>query len=120
MRDLLRAREDAKRAQLRGRHQLSKFLLRHERRWPKSNWSREHLEWIAKQRFDHPALFRLAQDDRRAAAPTEQDVLYVVESHPRLLGLRTVAFEAALGQTQSVQREDRQTRKALKALGYAE
>jgi len=56
MRDLLRAREDAKRAQLRARHQLSKFLLRHERRWAKSNWSREHLEWIAKQRFDHPAL----------------------------------------------------------------
>lgn len=56
MRDLLRAREDAKRAQLRARHQLSKFLLRHERRWPKSNWTNMHLEWIAKQRFDHAAL----------------------------------------------------------------
>jgi len=56
MRDLLRAREDAKRAQLRARHQLSKFLLRHERRWPKSNWTNLHLEWIAKQRFDRAAL----------------------------------------------------------------
>ncbi len=56
MRDLLRAREDAKRAQLRARHQLSKFLLRHDRRWAKSNWTKIHLEWIAKQRFDHPAL----------------------------------------------------------------
>lgn len=55
MRDLLRAREDAKRAQLAARHQLSKFLLRHERRWPKSNWSRMHLEWIAKQKFEHAA-----------------------------------------------------------------
>lgn len=55
MRDLLRAREDAKRAQLRARHQLLKFLLRHGRRWPKSNWSRPHLEWIAAQRFEHVA-----------------------------------------------------------------
>lgn len=31
MRDLLRAREASKRAQLRARHQLSKFLLRHGR-----------------------------------------------------------------------------------------
>jgi transposase len=44
MRDLLRAREDAKRAQLRARHQLSKFLLRHGLRWTKSNWTNLHWE----------------------------------------------------------------------------
>jgi len=55
MRDLLRAREDAKRAQLRARHQLSKFLLRHDRRWPKSNWTCAHHEWIEQQRFEHEA-----------------------------------------------------------------
>lgn len=55
MRDLIRARHDAKTAQLRARHQLSKFLLRHGRRWPKSNWTKLHIEWIDSQKFDHPA-----------------------------------------------------------------
>lgn len=55
MRDLLRAREGAKRAQLRARHQLSKFLLRHGRRFGKGHWTNLHHEWIAKQRFEHPA-----------------------------------------------------------------
>lgn len=35
MRDLERARDDAKRAERVARHQLSKFLLRHGKRWPK-------------------------------------------------------------------------------------
>lgn len=56
MRDLLRAREAAKRAQLRARHQLSKFLLRHGRRFTRGHWTTLHFDWIAKQRFDHPAL----------------------------------------------------------------
>jgi len=62
MRDLLRAREDAKRAQLRARHQLSKYLLRHGRRWPKSNWTRDHHEWIERQSFGHPAQDRALQE----------------------------------------------------------
>ena len=66
MRDLLRAREDAKRAQLRARHQLSKFLLRHGRRWPQSNWTKVHLEWVAKQRFDHPALDTVLSESLQA------------------------------------------------------
>lgn len=62
MRDLLRSREDAKRAQLRARHQLSKFLLRHGRRWTKSNWTKAHMEWIEQQSFDHPAQNRVLQE----------------------------------------------------------
>ncbi len=62
MRDLLRSRDDAKRAQLRARHQLSKFLLRHERRWPKSNWTKQHIEWIEKQAFQHPAQSRVLEE----------------------------------------------------------
>ncbi len=62
MRDLLRAREDAKRAQLRARHQLSKYLLRHGRRWPKSNWTRDHIEWIERQSFGHEAQDRVLQE----------------------------------------------------------
>lgn len=62
MRDLIRSREDAKRAQLRARHQLSKFLLRHDRRWPKSNWTRDHIEWVEQQVFGHPAQARVLEE----------------------------------------------------------
>lgn len=66
MRDLLRSREDAKRAQLRARHQLLKFLLRHGRRWPKSNWTKAHIEWIEQQSFEHPAQNRVLQESLQA------------------------------------------------------
>jgi transposase len=63
MRDLERAREDAKRAELAARHQLGKFLLRHGRRSPvKTAWTKKHLEWIKAQRFEHPAQ-QLVLDD---------------------------------------------------------
>jgi transposase len=63
MRDLERAREDAKRAELSARHQLGKFLLRHGRRSPvKTAWSKKHLEWIRVQRFKHAAQ-QLVLDD---------------------------------------------------------
>lgn len=60
LRDLVRAREAAKRDQLRARHRLGKFLLRHGRQRPatiKSAWTNKHLEWIKQQvHFDLPAL----------------------------------------------------------------
>lgn len=56
MRDLTRAREDAKYAQTRARQRLQSFLLRHGRRYNgKSRWTQAHLSWIRAQRFDHPA-----------------------------------------------------------------
>src|SRR5512142_274139 len=56
-RDLVRAREAAKKDQLRARHRLGKFLLRHGRR-PSERvraWSIGHAEWVKAQRFDHAA-----------------------------------------------------------------
>lgn len=56
IRDLERARDDAKRAERAARHQLGKFLLRHGRRCSlKTAWNRKHLEWIRSQHFEHPA-----------------------------------------------------------------
>lgn len=56
IRDLERARDDAKRAERVARHQLGKFLLRHGRRSPvKTAWCRKHLEWIRAQHFEHAA-----------------------------------------------------------------
>ena len=58
LRDLVRAREAAKKDQLRARHRLGKFLLRHGRRPPNGvrPWTVKHLEWVKKQvEFDHQA-----------------------------------------------------------------
>ena len=59
LRDLVRAREAAKKDQLKARHRLGKFLLRHGRRPDglKKTWTKKHLEWIKSHvRFDEPAL----------------------------------------------------------------
>jgi transposase len=57
LRDLVRAREAAKQDQLRARHRLGKFLLRHGRRGPEGvkAWGVKHLEWIKKVRFEELA-----------------------------------------------------------------
>ncbi|MEQ1908048.1 MAG: IS110 family transposase [Vicinamibacterales bacterium] len=48
LRDLVRAREAAKKDQLRARHRLGKFLLRHGRRPPTgmTAWTQRHLTWV--------------------------------------------------------------------------
>src|SRR5579872_6412252 len=60
LRDLVRAREDARQDQHRARHRLSKFLLRHGRRPPeevKKSWTLKYMTWIKEQvHFDPPAL----------------------------------------------------------------
>lgn len=57
LRDLVRAREAAKRDQLRARHRLNKFVLRHGRRppTPLKAWTDRHLCWVTTVRFAHPA-----------------------------------------------------------------
>jgi transposase len=58
LRDLVRAREAAKKDQLRARHRLSKFLLRHGRRPPTATkaWTPAYLAWVQRAvHFDHAA-----------------------------------------------------------------
>jgi len=56
IRDLERAREDAKKTERVARHQLSKFLLRNGRRYSgKTTWNDAHRAWIAKEVFAEPA-----------------------------------------------------------------
>jgi transposase len=58
LRDLVRAREAAKKDQLRARHRLGKFLLRHGRRPATAMpaWTQAHLAWVKSVvRFDHAA-----------------------------------------------------------------
>ena len=56
--DLVRAREAAKKDQLRARRRLGKFLLRHGRRpGGLKAWTQKYLEWIKSHvHFDQPAL----------------------------------------------------------------
>ncbi len=59
LRDLVRAREAAKKDQLKARHRLGKFLLRHGQRRPEGIRARtkKHREWTKGHvRFEQPAL----------------------------------------------------------------
>lgn len=57
LRDLVRAREAAKKDQLRARHRLGKFLLRHGRRPPTTMtaWTQRHLTWVRQIQFEQAA-----------------------------------------------------------------
>jgi transposase len=57
-RDLLRCREDIRADLMRARHRLSKFLLRHGRRFTatKTTWSPRHHAWLRAQTWPIPAL----------------------------------------------------------------
>lgn len=56
LRDIVRAREAAKKDQLRCRHRLSKFLLRQGRRCAEAKkWTGKFMSWAKAQRFDSGA-----------------------------------------------------------------
>jgi transposase len=59
LRDLVRAREAAKKDQLKARHRLGKLLLRHGRQRPEGikAWTKKHRAWIKSHvRFEEAAL----------------------------------------------------------------
>ena len=53
LRDLVRAREDAKEDALRAKHRLTKFLLRHNIQPPKgvNRWTKAYREWLDRFNF---------------------------------------------------------------------
>ena len=67
LRDLVRAREVTKQDQLRARHRLTKFLLRHGRQRPEGMkaWTVKHAQWLAHQRFELLTL-QVVYDEYRA------------------------------------------------------
>ena len=66
LRDLVRAREVAKQDQLRARHRVSKFLLRHGHHPPEQMraWSARHAAWLAGLCFAQPTLQVVFEDYR--------------------------------------------------------
>lgn len=63
IRDLGRAREDARNALGRAKRHLLSFLLRHGRSFDgKTNWTKAHVAWIGEQKFEHEAHTQVATD----------------------------------------------------------
>jgi transposase len=92
IRDLERARDDAKRAERSARQQLAKFLLRHQR-WfvGKTTWGPAHQAWLAQQRFDHPAQQDVLNDYRESVEMASARVARLT----RQLAERSAAWEQA-------------------------
>lgn len=57
LRDLVRAREDVKEDELRAKHRLTKFLLRHEIKPPQGTrkWTKKYWDWLDKLKFERVA-----------------------------------------------------------------
>jgi transposase len=53
LRDLVRAREDARLDRMRDRHRMSKFLLRHDLRMPGKSWGITRRRWLGSVSFEH-------------------------------------------------------------------
>ena len=70
VRDLSRAREDAKQDRMRSRHRLTKFLLRHGKTYTpgRKHWTGAHRAWLAKLSFQEPAAQVVFDDYRLAVA----------------------------------------------------
>lgn len=88
LRDLVRAREAALKDQLRARHRLGKFLLRHGRRPAVrlTPWTQRHLTWVAEGvRFEAPAY-----------EATRLDYLHEVEHAARRLERLERAIDNAI------------------------
>ena len=59
LRDLVRCREDLRRARQNARHRVAKQLLRHGRIYREgSGWTKAHMAWVHRQRLDDPLAHR--------------------------------------------------------------
>lgn len=64
MRDLTRAREDAKAAQTRAHHQLKAFLLRNGISYAgKTAWTPGHVRWLASVKLPEPVQQQVFQEN---------------------------------------------------------
>ncbi len=126
LRDLVRAREAAKKDQLRARHRLSKFLLRlgRHRDTKSRNWGHEHWRWLDQQRFEHMAqseafsdyknevqhaaerVMRLDKTIDRAIAEAPEYMRELVEALQCLRGVAKVTAVTIVSEVGSFQRFD--------------
>jgi transposase len=107
LRDLVRARDDAKADQLRARHRLSKFLLRRAVLPPAGirAWSRAHDAWLDRLTFAEPAD-QIVLDDYRSVARAAAE---------RVKRLETALFQLA---TTGAQAELIAALQAIRGIGF--
>jgi transposase len=75
LRDLVRAREDARVDLLRRRHRLSKFLLRRGYRYRGGvRWTQRHWGWIDSMRFANPQAQAVLEEYRQAVVEQLEQV----------------------------------------------
>lgn len=104
IRDLERAREDAKNTERAVRQQLGKFLLRHDRRWNKTNWTREHVRWIRHQKFEHRAQQKVLNDYLKAVEDATEREKQITEDLAELVkGTRLFPLVKALQAFRGIQ-----------------
>jgi transposase len=73
LRDLVRAREDARLDRMRARHRVSKFCLRHGRVLPGKSWGVSRRKWLSEQRFAFAAQQHTLADYLHALADRAWD-----------------------------------------------
>lgn len=74
VRDLCRAREDARSDLMRSRHRLGKLLLRRGLIFPGRNWTAAHDAWLQQLEWPHPAERHVVRDYQLAIAQLEARV----------------------------------------------
>ena len=79
MRDLTRAREDAKKAQRVAQQQLSGMLLRLGIRYPRPFWSKAHFSWLADQKMPTAAQQVVFQEYLHAVKQSRERVERLTE-----------------------------------------
>jgi transposase len=108
LRDLVRAREAAKKDQLRAKHRLGKFLLRHGRRPPTGvkPWTLKYLSWVKHEvHFEQPAQ-----------EATLLDYLHEVEHAELRIARLDLAIEEAVKSTPAKMRAVIQALQALRGV----
>ena len=76
MRDLVRARAAAVETQRVHRQQVSSFMLKHGRIFPRPKaWTMRYLKWLQEQKFDHPAHQIALQEMVEAVRTSRERVL---------------------------------------------
>lgn len=71
VRDLVRARDDARQDLQRCRHRLGKLLLRRGLHYAGRNWTRAHRQWLDRLTWTHAAERTVVEDYRHAIDHTE-------------------------------------------------
>lgn len=80
IRDLVRARTDARQAQARARHQLKAFLLRAGIHYQgKTSWTPAHMRWLSEIQMPHPAQHVTFQEYIKAVEEPTLRIIRITE-----------------------------------------